>query len=367
MKTYRAAVIGCSRIGGFIDNEVVGHEGPSMQPPSSHGGGYYTSKRTDLWTCSDLREDVMEEFGKRYEIPKERQYTDYREMMAREQPEIVSVCTQPEHRAEIVIYAAEHGAKAVYAEKAMAASMVEADAMVEAVERNGVAFSLGTNRRWAPGYDNMKEVIDSGDLGKLKALINYNIGPLFNSASHALDTIMRLNSDHPAVWVQGHLPEADEVIDGDILLDDPAGHGIIQFENGVTAYGLLTGLGSEYQAVCENGSITAIGDGADWDMRVPGPPDHRGRTALVPGKFPNFEPSSSTLNIVQDLAHSLDTGEPTRGGVRVARAGLELSFAIIESHVRGGARVELPLKDSRFKLKRVREPRKPMYRARSDG
>ena len=33
MKTYRAAVIGCSRMGAFIDNEVVG--APGHVPPYS--------------------------------------------------------------------------------------------------------------------------------------------------------------------------------------------------------------------------------------------------------------------------------------------------------------------------------------------
>ncbi len=111
MKTYRAAVIGCSRIGGFIANEVVGHEGPTMQPPSSHGGGYEVSDRTDLWACSDLREDVLEEFGKRYDVPKERQYLDYREMIEKEKPDIVSVTTPSFARAEPIIFAAEHGVR----------------------------------------------------------------------------------------------------------------------------------------------------------------------------------------------------------------------------------------------------------------
>ena len=35
--------------------------------------------------------------------------------------------------------------------KAMAASMADADAMVDACERNGVFFNLGTNRRWDRG------------------------------------------------------------------------------------------------------------------------------------------------------------------------------------------------------------------------
>ena len=49
-------------------------------------------------------------------------------MMEKVKPDIVSVATQPEPRSEIVTYVANNGAKAIYAEKAMAASMPEAEA-----------------------------------------------------------------------------------------------------------------------------------------------------------------------------------------------------------------------------------------------
>jgi len=187
-------------------------------------------------------------------------------------------------------------------------------------------------------------------------------GSLFNTASHNSDTAMRLSGDHPAAWVQGHMTD-DSMIDGDFLRDDPTGQGIIQFENGVTLYAALTGRGSEYQAICENGSVYIMDDGARIEMRVPGPSDHRGRSSLAPGQFPDDEPASAALNIVGDLVHSLDTGEPTRGGVRVARVGLELSFAIIYSHRRGGVRVEMRLEHRDLLLKRVHAPRQPRYRA----
>jgi len=92
LKTYRAAVIGCSRMGAFIDNEGPG------RLPASHAAGYEACTRTNLVACSDLRTDVMEAFGLRYGIPKERQYLDYQKMLTDEQPDIVSVATQPEQR-----------------------------------------------------------------------------------------------------------------------------------------------------------------------------------------------------------------------------------------------------------------------------
>ena len=181
MSQYKAVLIGCSRMGAFIDNEVP----PDMRP-YSHAAGYEACERTDLVACSDLRPEVMERVGARYGIPVDKQYTDYREMLDREKPDIVSVATQPEHRAEIVIAATEAGARAIYAEKAFSASLEEADRMVEACQRHNVALNMGTNRRFHPGYDQMKAVIDSGRIGALQTLIIHLTSALFNGASHSL-------------------------------------------------------------------------------------------------------------------------------------------------------------------------------------
>ena len=357
MKTYKAALIGCSRMGAFIDNEV-----PAGRYPYSHAAGYEACDRTELVACSDLRPEVMAQVGERYGVPLERQYTDYKEMMEREQPDIVSVATQPEPRAGIVCYVANNGAKAIYAEKAMAASMADADAMVEACESNGVFFNLGTNRRWDRGFDVMKEIIDSGRLGRLAALTIYNTTSLFNGASHSFDLIMRLNSDQPALWVQGLLRDADHAIDDGKISIDPVGEGIIEFENGVTGYALNAGgRRAEWEAVCEGGVLTALDNGEQWQLRERGEPDIKGRARLIMGDFPEYEWKSSTLALVEDLVHSLDTGEPSRCGARVARASTELIFAVIESHLRGGARVDLPLEGSTIRLERGIAAKQPRF------
>ena len=96
---------------------------------------------------------------------------------------IVSVATQPEQRAAIVIHACEHGARAIYAEKPLAASLEQADAMVAAVERNGVAFNMGTNRRWETPYDTMKALIHGGRYGRLLSMTIHQGAGLFNMAA----------------------------------------------------------------------------------------------------------------------------------------------------------------------------------------
>ena len=79
MKTYRAVVIGCSRMGGFIDNEIVGD--PAVKRPFSHAAVFTTLDRTELVGCADLRTDVMNEFGKLYNVPTDHQYNDYRQLI----------------------------------------------------------------------------------------------------------------------------------------------------------------------------------------------------------------------------------------------------------------------------------------------
>ena len=68
MKTYKAAVIGCSRMGAFIDNEVVG--APGHVPPYAHTAVFYACPRTDLIACSDIRPEVMEQVGNQFDIPR---------------------------------------------------------------------------------------------------------------------------------------------------------------------------------------------------------------------------------------------------------------------------------------------------------
>ena len=358
MKTYRAAVIGCSRMGAFIDNEVVG--APGHVPPYAHTAVFYACPRTDLIACSDIRPEVMEEVGRQFDIPKERQYTDYKTLIDTEGPDIVSVATQPEHRAEIIIYAVEHGAKAIYAEKALSASMAEADAIVEACERNGAVLNLGTQRRWHPGFVKMREVIESGRIGALKTVV-FSASSLFNGASHHYDNLLFLNGDARAEWVQMSLVAGNWDIVGDRLTEDPVSHGVIQFENDVTAYAALSPREVEWEASCERGTLTAW-PGSKYRLREEGPPGYRGAPTMVAGRFPRPRPYSSNLRLVEDLVNSLDTGEAPKGGVRAAHAGTELIFASIESHQRGGARVDLPLEGSTVYLKRERDPRQPRFR-----
>ncbi|HEX2034562.1 MAG TPA: Gfo/Idh/MocA family oxidoreductase [Chloroflexota bacterium] len=353
---YRAALVGCSRMGAFIDNEVVGRS--SIVLPYSHAAGYEACARTDLVAGADLRPDVLAAFGQRYGVPAEHLYTDYRRLIVDERPDILSIATQPEQRAEVALFAAEHGVRALYCEKPLCASMAEADALRAAIEGRGVVFNMGTNRRWHPGFDVMRELIASEALGQLRTLIIYSTGALFNTATHWFDAIQRLNGDTPASWVQGFLPQGQVVLDGTTIVEDPAGQGTIAFANGVMAHALLSPRNNDIEAICERGTITARAGGSDFELHRLSSED--GEARHVPAPFPAFTRASTTLRLVEDLVQALDTGTPTRGGIGVAWANAELIFALIESHRRGGARVPLPLGQNPLALARSGfRPRRP--------
>ena len=141
-KTYTAALIGCGRMGATIDDEVRDRPNSFLWLPYSHAAGYTGVDRTDLIAVSDVDMEKAETIGERYNASK--RYADYREMIEKETPDIVSIATRPATHAEITVFAAEHGVKAIYCEKPLCCSMAEADAMADACGRYNVRFNYGT-------------------------------------------------------------------------------------------------------------------------------------------------------------------------------------------------------------------------------
>ena len=352
MKTYTAAVVGCGRMGGFI-------AGPGRGRSYSFAGAFSLSERTEVVAGADLRPHILKEWGELYEVPESKLYADYRELIDKENPDIVAVGTHAEDRAEIMIYAAEHGAKAIYAEKALSATIAEAEAIVDAVERNGVVFNMGTGRRWDDGFIKMKEIVDSGDLGKLETMVMCYRGGWIDHGCHVLDLCLLFNDDSPIDWVQATMSNSETGLKGNTLVEDPDGHGIIHFENGVTAHIVYTSHPNEHQLFLSGGYLGVYNTRENWQIRRL---DGQGGRGLVAEKFPDVDSVNTTLAVIEDLVHSMDTGEPPRGGVRVAKAGMDITMGFVESHIRDGGHVHLPLKDSEVKLARWLAGRPVIFR-----
>lgn len=75
--------------------------------------------------------------------------------------------------AEHTVLAAEHG-KHVIVEKPMAVTLEEADRMIEAAERNKIKLIQGHSKIYNPPVRRMREVVQTGNLGRLIQLNSWN-------------------------------------------------------------------------------------------------------------------------------------------------------------------------------------------------
>lgn len=92
--------------------------------------------------------------------------TDWRRVIERKDIDAVDICTPNAAHYEIAIAAAQAG-KMVLCEKPLARTLAEAAAMVEAVEKAGVANFVWFNYRRVPAIALAKQIIDEGRLGRI--------------------------------------------------------------------------------------------------------------------------------------------------------------------------------------------------------
>lgn len=339
MAKYKAVIVGAGRMAGTIDDEVLDYAPCTI--PYSHAAGYAKVPEVELVAFADLDMTKVRNLQERYGVP--RGYDDYREMIEREQPDIVSVTTPATHHCEAVLFAAEHGARAIYCEKALCCSLAEADRMVQAVESRGIKFNTGTLRRWARQMETVREMIERGELGELQAVITYSVGGMLHSASHFFDLMLFLAGDPDLDWAQGTVVNSEFDPQAERWDEDLCGIGQVRFSNGVMCHLLSTSMWAEFAAIGSEGAVSIMNNGHEFALRR--------RVYICEGRyyeyqqapFPDVERTSPTVKLIQDLVQALDTGGETRQGIRRAVNTAEIAFGIVESHRQNGARVKLPL------------------------
>ena len=92
--------------------------------------------------------------------------TDWRQVIADDTIDVVDICVPNNMHAEIAIAAAQAG-KAICCEKPLALDVAEAERMVDAVEKAGVANLVSFNYRRVPAVTLAKQLIDEGRLGRI--------------------------------------------------------------------------------------------------------------------------------------------------------------------------------------------------------
>ena len=335
---HKVAIIGCGRIGSTLEDD------PLRDKPASHAGAFYAHPKTEIVAACDIDKKRLTAFGSRYSIPHESLYSDYRELLTSEKPDIVSVASWTETHCAITVAAAStKSVKAIYCEKPIATNLREANKMISACKKNGVKLIIGHERRFDSNFIKVKELIDKGSLGSLKTIIGHALsqkppklktdkyvgGALYHDGTHLLDLILYYGG--PAKWVTAF----DERPNGKRYVESTA-VGIIRLRSGVNVF--VEGGGErdyfkfDLDLQFENGRIM-IGNSGIAVFSSKKSRNYSGFKELSPVAFdvPKNGFKNSFLGAVDELVRSIKNGkEPASNGVE-ARDALQLILTMYKS------------------------------------
>lgn len=117
----------------------------------------------NLVAICDIRLDVAQAVADRWGIT--RVVQDYHELLADETIEAVLIATTTSTHAEVIKDCAKAG-KHIFCEKPIALDLARIDEALEAVELAGVKLQVGFNRRFDKNFQRVKEIVQSGELGR---------------------------------------------------------------------------------------------------------------------------------------------------------------------------------------------------------
>ncbi len=260
MKSLGTAIIGCGSISGVHLKAIAGLELAQL--------------KAVVDVNESLAQKVAAEYGCDY-------YTDYKEMLKRDDIQVVHICTGHYLHAPMTVDALKAG-KHVLTEKPMAENEASAQTMLDAAkESTDVQLGVIFQNRYNPSSKRMKQAVESGEFGKLlcmKGIVTWSRGPayyetewkgkwategggvLINQAIHTLDLLQWLGGDIASI--KGSI--SNDSLKGVIEVEDSA-HAFVQFKNDVkavfyatNAYGKSTPI--EVELIFENGVLSQRGD-----------------------------------------------------------------------------------------------------------
>ncbi len=340
---FKVGIIGCGRMASSIEDQAEesrrdGRRATPLVMPYCHAGGYTIVEETEMVAGCDISEERLSAFQKRWNVP--RGYTDFRELIDKEKPDILSITTRPEQHAEAMIYGAEHGVKGMYAEKPLCCSLVEADAIRDAFERNGVFLEYGPWVRSSACYRQARDIATSGELGDVKSVLGFS-GKSCNG--HTTDALLYLLGDPNPVSIQGTLDELHPV-EGDTanmrFLDAhaPIRSAFVEFDNGTSLR--VAGVGiQELELYCERGIIRIQNVAESLYVRKT---DGSSR-CYDPIEVKPVTHWSNTERKIRELVESIKTGKAGVSNLRATMLGTEIGFGLYESHLQGGIAVRPPI------------------------
>jgi predicted dehydrogenase len=291
--------------------------------------------------------------------------TDYRDLLARDDVQAVSICTPPAAHVEISVAALEAG-KHVLCEKPVAPTLAGLDEIETAEQASDALFSGVFQLRFGKGAQQLRLAIDEGRLGTIRLGVAETLwyrgpdyfgvpwratwaeqcgGATVSQAIHLVDALIWCLGTPVSVYALGDSTRG-------VTECDETAVAVIRFESGaigqVTSTVIAAGeersrleiygeevsavsCGPVYEATAEAFKIGASTPGlaatieADLEQKVP-----RGHRML-------HRPQ------IDDFLHAIESGRLPAVGIAECRAALQVTAGIYKSAMTGQP-VELPIK-----------------------
>jgi len=317
--TYRVGMIGC---GGRAREHV-----PALKADA----------RCKIVALADVRGETAEamnaDFGLEAAV-----YTDYREMLAAERPDVVVACLWTPLHLPVFRDCAHSGVRAVLSEKPMAPTWGEYLEIARIAEETGCQLTFCHQRRFAAGNRLVRQLIVEGRFGRVQRMDLYSPPNLLDCGTHTFDQALSFNGETPAKWVLGAV-DTTEILDWFGVRAEGMATGTVVFENGIRASIQVGGpdrdMESGVRVVGSEGFLEVTWDGKFERAVVYSDPAWQAPTVEEPAGGP-------MAGVVGNALDCLESGAEPELSYRQALRASEIIFALYES-VRRHARVALPL------------------------
>ncbi|MBM3934686.1 MAG: Gfo/Idh/MocA family oxidoreductase [SAR202 cluster bacterium] len=328
-----------------------------------HARGFQLNPRTEVVAVADTDPENLKLFCERFKC---RGYSTYDEMLAKETLDISAPVLPVKANPGAVIASARAGVKGIFCEKPLAATLKDADAMVEECRKRGIPLAAGLVISSHLDYRKAYRMAADGTIGRVLRINlyeqNHQVG------THGLNLVRKFAGKSEVDYVIGIVendPHSDyeEAYEKDASWYGSIG-GYIKFKNGVECFSSWTGpKWRGIEVIGEKGMIynwnnTSLGlrllktpeakDRGDHPEMVevagvfkPRTPEHEWDEEgwRLPGE-PVVETFDALVEAIDKRTADLDitTGDDLRHA-------LEIAVALRESARHGSVPVKLPIAD----------------------
>ncbi len=291
-------------------------------------------------------------------------FPDYQAMLEATKPDIVSIATRhvTEHR-DMALAAIEAGAKGIYMEKPFCRDLKEADEIIAAAKAKNVKISLAHRNRFHPALPVAKKLIEDGKIGRVleirgrgKEDARGGVQDLWVLGSHVFNLAIAFAGEPVAcsagLFKDGKPATKADVTEGKEGIGPIAGnelHARFEMKSGVPFYfDSIVNAGTKEA----NFGLQVIGTKGILDLRVDVDPlVHicEGNPFLPAGERKWVPVNAGETG--KDIAKHFTAARDLIASIREDRAPLcsaedgrmtvAMIFAVMESHVQNGKRVEI--------------------------